>query len=82
MAIDLAGFLHRKYRERVKAAADKDRDYSLKQFADDIGIEYKAFDAIYNKRGGSKMIAFDNLQALIRTFGREFTDEFNLTPGD
>lgn len=82
--LDIASFLNRKYRERVSAtAASADQPlYDLSQFARDIGVNYDTLLAIMNNRKGSEKMHFAVLLKLVKHFGREFTDEFGLTPPD
>lgn len=76
MAIRLGEFLEVKLVERITLYG---RQYTLARFADDIGIPEKTLSAMMRAKEAER-IAFENLQALIRYFGREFTDEFGLTP--
>lgn len=80
--LDIASYLHKKYRERVRATPDDAPVYSMRQFADDIGVDYNALNAIYNNRKGAEKMSFEILRQLIYAFGRDFTDAFSLTPPD
>lgn len=79
VAIDLAGYLHKKYRERVRNNPDDQPEYTLVRFAADIGIEYDTLNSLYNKKGGSKGIQWGVLKKLAKHFP-DFLETFDLLP--
>lgn len=78
VALDLAGYLHTKYRQAVRANPDDAPEYTLVRFAADIGIDYDTLNTLYNKKGGSKGIQWHVLQRLALYFGDEFLRQFGL----
>jgi len=81
MAVDLAGFLWRKYNERFQAYSRMRRAYLRTQFAEEIGINEKTLGAIMNGEGTNRL-AVDNYRLFVKFFGDEFTREFDLQPGE
>ena len=77
---DIAAYLHRKYRERVRATPDSEPAFTMTMLAAEIGIEYHTLNSIYNQRGGVQRLSLEILQKLVAYYGRDFTDEFGLTP--
>lgn len=77
MSETLSEFMNRKYVERV---GQHGRHYTVRQFAREIGLHEQTMINILNKRGQTERIALDTLQALVRAFGRELTDLFDISP--
>lgn len=77
MAHKLAEFLTKKFAQRVVSHG---HTYTIRQFAEEIGIKPGTLRRMMDERVEVKGMELDHLAALIRAFGREFTDEFDLTP--
>lgn len=76
---DISGFVTRKYRERV-AATPADRPLpSMSEFAREIGVSAQLLNNIASRKGAER-ITLEVLQKFVAYFGKEFTDEFGLTP--
>jgi hypothetical protein len=74
----LAQYLDEKYRARLA----KDRLFSIKKWADEIGVNDKTLTSwMHAKKGGDlPRMELANLRKLIHYFGAEFMDRFDLNP--
>lgn len=75
--------MQRKYRQRAQMALQVggQAEYTKAQLARDIGMDYNAMLAIMRNRKGVERLDLEILRLLVAHFGREFCDEFGLTPG-
>lgn len=75
MAIKLSDYL-------MNYLESKGRAYTLEMFEADVGIKAGTLSAMMKPGKDAQMIKIKHLRALIRFFGKDFTDKFDLTPPD
>lgn len=74
----LNSFLNKKYMER---SVKHGRGYSVRKFSKEVGIKEGTMLRLLNENTDVKAIEIENLQKLVKAFGRDILQVLDLDPG-